>query len=84
MRTFLKFFCIQFLSYAIFCWNARAIAQARLGNIAVSDLTYAWVQFHLIQEVSKAKGQSAKVGYIFGGVTGSLASVIATKYLWGA
>lgn len=83
MKIFLKFFAIQFLVYAIYCWNSRAMAMGRLFDLAASDLVYAGLQFHVIQEVAKAAGHAARWGYILGGVAGSLVSVVITKHVWG-
>lgn len=83
MRTFLSFFSIQFLSYAVICWNYRSVAQARYGNIFVSDLACAAISFNLIKKVANAESRVAMAGYILGGAVGSITSVWVTKVVFG-
>lgn len=83
MREFWKFFCLQFLVYGVFCWNARAIATGRLGHLFVSDLIYAFLGFTMVKLIVDAKTTAAKWGYTLGGAFGSVLSVWITKQLWG-
>jgi hypothetical protein len=82
-RDFWFFFGVQFLSYAIICWNWRAIAQGRYASIFVSDMIFAGVNFLLIKRVSEAKSKAALAGYVLGGACGSLVSVWITRKLYG-
>jgi hypothetical protein len=83
-RTFLFFFAVQALNYALLCWNYRAVAQARLGNVFVSDLACAAISFTLIKRVAKAESRAAMAGYVLGGAVGSVVSVYATKGFFGS
>ena len=82
-REFLYFFFVQFLSYGALCWNYRAIAQARMAHIVASDICCAAVTFSLIKHVAAAKSRWAGVGYVLGGVAGSVVSVWLTRDLFG-
>lgn len=84
MRRFLLFFWLQFVAYALICWNYRAVARGWVGNVVVSDLLFAALTFTLIKKVSEAKDRAAMWGYIGGGAAGSAVSVLLTKYLWGS
>jgi hypothetical protein len=83
MRDFWFFFAVQFLAYGLFCWNARAIAFAWIGNIAMSDAAIGAINFLVIKKVAEAKSRSAMAGYVIGGVAGSIVSVLLTKHLLG-
>ena len=82
-RTFLFFFAVQFLNYAILCWNYRAVAQARYGNVFASDLMCAAISFTLIKRVAKTDSRAALAGYVLGGAVGSVVSVWITKGVFG-
>ena len=82
-KQFLLFFAVQFLNYGLLCWNYRAIAQARYGNIFASDLCCAAITFSLIKKVAKTESKAAWIGYVLGGAFGSIASVWITKHLYG-
>jgi len=82
-REFLYFFCVQFLSYGFLCWNYRAVAQARMAHIVASDICCAVVSFSLIRHVAAAKSRWAAIGYVAGGVAGSVFSVWLTMDVFG-
>lgn len=82
-RQFLFFFAVQFLNYAMLCWNYRSVAQARFGNIFVSDLACAAISFTLIKKVANTDSRAAMAGYILGGAFGSVVSVWITKMVYG-
>ncbi len=83
VRQFSLYFAIQCLSYGVFCWNLRVVAQARYLSIFASDLCFAAISFTLIRKVAEAKSGWAQVGYILGGACGSLVSVWITRRLYG-
>jgi hypothetical protein len=80
---FLGFFAIQALAYAVACWNIRAVAQARYGPIALSDMSCAALQWTLIRRIGEARSRWAQAGYILGGACGSLVSVWITRQVFG-
>jgi hypothetical protein len=82
-RTFLFFFAVQFLYYALVCWNVRVIAQARPGGIFISDLCIAAIAFTLIKKVANTDSRVAMAGYVLGGAIGSVISVWITKQVYG-
>ncbi len=82
-KTFLLFFSIQFLSYAMLCWNYRSVAQARYGGIFFSDLACAAISFNLIKKVANTNSRVAMAGYVLGGAFGSIVSVWVTKSVFG-
>ncbi|MGD0869084.1 MAG: hypothetical protein ABSB88_06005 [Bryobacteraceae bacterium] len=86
MKDFWTFFGIQAVSYGIFCWNARAIAFGWYSNLVVSDLLFAYLSFTVMERIAergKDKSRAAKFGYVMGGATGSLLSVVLTKHFLG-
>ena len=83
VKTFLFFFAVQFLNYAMLCWNYRAVAQARYGNVFASDLMCAAISFTLIKRVAKTDSRAAMAGYILGGAVGSVVSVFVTRRIFG-
>lgn len=80
MKDFLFFFFIQFFVYGFLCWNIRAVANAWILNVIISDTFIAFMQFTLIKKVAEAKTKSAMAGYVIGGVCGSVVSVLLTKW----
>jgi hypothetical protein len=82
-RTFVFFFAVQFLSYAMLCWNYRTVAQARYGGIFLSDLACAAISFTLIKKVANTESRVALIGYVLGGAFGSVVSVWITKQVYG-
>lgn len=84
MKRFALFFALQFTAYALICWNYRAVSRGWVGNVVVSDLLFAALNFTLIKKVADAKDGTAMWGYIAGGAAGSAVSVLLTKYLWGS
>ena len=83
LREFAFFFAVQFLNYALLCWNYRAVAQARYGNVFASDLCCAAISFTLIKRVARTESGAAMAGYILGGAFGSVVSVYVTRGIFG-
>jgi hypothetical protein len=83
---FCLFFGTQFLSYFLFIASARAAAQGSYFWTAVTDSTFA-VQAFVVSKVMidnvEARTVRACVAYTLGGTCGSLASIFATKHLYG-
>ncbi len=82
-KMFSLFFGVQFLNYAVLCWNIRSVAQAKYTNIFISDLMCAIMSFKLIKKVSMSESNWALCGYALGGACGSLASTWITKRFFG-
>jgi hypothetical protein len=72
MRDFLRFFAIQFVNYGVLCWNYRAVAGVHYAHIAASDVAAAALGFTIIRHVAKTDTKGAMLGYVAGGVCGSL------------
>jgi len=83
-RQLLNLFCLQFVYYFVATWNLRVVAQAHFVSIAISDAGLAAVNFTLIQRISKAESNMARLGYVVGGVAGSLLATFLTKLVYGA
>jgi len=84
MISFLTFFFSQLLAYFLVTANYRAIAQGRYFWTAITDLLYATVQFYLIKKIADSKQTGvALVGYVSGGVVGSLTAIWLTKLIFG-
>jgi hypothetical protein len=83
MREFFLMFGAQTLSYFLVTANYRAIAQAKYGWTAGTDLLYAAVTFFLIKKIADSKSKTAWLGYTLGGVAGSFAGIWLTKILYG-
>ena len=84
LKTFAYFFGVQFLNYAVLCWNIRAVAQAWYLSLFFTDILLAWIGFHMIGQVAEArKSRTAMAGYVLGGACGSLVSVWITRRLFG-
>lgn len=79
MRDFLFFFALNFTAYGLLCWNYRAVARGWYGNIVLSDLSYAALNFLVIKNVVEAHSPASAAGYILGGAVGSVVSVYLTK-----
>lgn len=82
LKTFLRFFGIQFLYYGLLTWNYRSIAAGFVGSVFVSDLACAAISFTLIKHIVKSESKVALAGYVLGGAAGSVASVLATKAIY--
>jgi hypothetical protein len=77
--TFLVFFAIQFINYALLSWNWRAIATVRYWHNRLSNVFCVAVTYFLIKEIASATGWVALAGLICGGVVGSEVALRITR-----
>lgn len=82
-RQFFLLFSAQFLSYALLCWNYRAVAKAIIPQAVLSDVMIAALSFKVLKSVQAADSDLAWAGYVLGGATGSAVSIYLTKLIWG-
>ena len=75
MISFLLFYALMTVQYALVAINTRMVAQGRYGGTAVSDALIAVLGFALIQHVAAADTLYAQAGYVLGGVTGGVLGV---------
>lgn len=78
------FFVVQFINYANLCWNFRAIAQAQYLSIAITDGIASYIGFKLVKKIGEAESRAALIGYMAGGMVGSLVSTYVSKKVFGA
>jgi hypothetical protein len=85
VKKFTLYFTIQFILYALICWNIRAVAEALYPHIALSDFLIAAVNFKIIRKIAKEDESqgAAFYGYICGGMIGSICSVWFMKHVIG-
>jgi hypothetical protein len=86
---FAFFFTIQCLSYFLFVANGRAYTVALHPYFwtGITDALYAFQSFFFLSKFvtadPKSRGAAAMLGYVAGGVTGSLLSILLTHHLYG-
>jgi hypothetical protein len=83
----LFYFCMQFSSYAILVANGRAYMQGSYFWTATTDLIFATQNFFFIRKLAKDSNEElhgpSLIGYVLGGVLGSLFAIWVTKYVYG-
>lgn len=79
MTTFLLFFGLMFLNYGLTCINFRMVARGSYLGTAWSDAAIAVLTFTLIRHVASTEALVAQVGYVCGGVCGSLLGLWLTR-----
>lgn len=79
MTTFLLFFALMFVNYALNAISFRMIARGSYWGTAWSDAAIAILGFSMIQHVAKADSLAAQAGYVSGGVFGSLLGLWLTR-----
>lgn len=84
MRDFGLFFAIQCLQYFLITCNMRAISQGSYFWTAITDFTFAAVNFAIIKKIAQSETKTAWAGYTLGGVVGSLSAIYLTKLIFGA
>jgi hypothetical protein len=79
VKTFLLFFALMFLTYGLACINFRMIARGSYFGTAWSDAAIALLGFTLIRYVASTDALIAQVGYVSGGVCGSMLGLYLTR-----
>ena len=79
MRTFLLFFGLMFLNYGLNCINFRMVARGSYWGTAWSDAAIAVLGFTLIRRVAETDALVAQLGYVSGGVCGSMLGLYLTR-----
>jgi hypothetical protein len=78
VRTFLLFFGLMFLNYGLNCINFRMVARGSYLGTAWSDALIAVLGFTLIRWVAETDALLAQLGYVCGGVCGSMLGLYLT------
>jgi hypothetical protein len=79
MKTFLLFFALMFVNYGLACINFRMVARGSYLGTAWSDAAIAILGFTLIRQVAETNALIAQVGYVCGGVCGSMLGLYLTR-----
>ena len=79
MKTFCLFFGLMFVNYGLVCINMRMIARGSYLGTAWTDAAIAGLGFTLIRSVASADALGAQLGYVSGGVCGSLLGLWLTR-----
>lgn len=72
VREFFTFFLLMFVNYGLLCVNYRMVARGSYWGTATTDAAIAILGFTLVQRVAVASTLTAQVGYVLGGVSGSM------------
>lgn len=87
MKTFLIAAATEFLAFFLVVVNTRAYTQGLYGWTLATDAFFItqsfWVSKWMTENV-EARGWIAYLGFLIGGVCGSLAAIFVTKLLYGA
>ena len=78
--TFLLFFALMLLNYGLLTVNYRMIARGHYLGTACSDAAIALLGFTIIRHVAQTDVLVAQVGYVCGGVCGSLLGLYLTRF----
>lgn len=85
---FLTFFVLQFVTYAIVCWNFRAIAQMKYAHAITTDMLISFNGWFILSKMVEANKHPLKnwamTGYVCGGGLGSAVSMWVTKNVFGS
>lgn len=87
LKTFLFWFCAEFVVYALVVANGRAYNQANYGATLVTDMTISAFNFWFAVKFIEGKDNRtwpALLGCVLGGGAGSVTSIAVTKFLYGA
>ncbi|HEV8445464.1 MAG TPA: hypothetical protein VGQ44_01545 [Gemmatimonadaceae bacterium] len=79
MGTCLLFFGLMFLNYGLLCINMRMVARGHYLGTASTDAAIAVLNFTLIRYVASTESLIAHVGYVCGGVSGSMLGLYVTR-----
>lgn len=72
----------QLIQYFIYSFNARCLAQGRIGWTFFTDLLYAFVTYYVIKWVGENNSIWGRTGYVLGGAWGSLFAIMLTKAIF--
>jgi hypothetical protein len=78
----LQLCALMALSYFLLVLNTRAIAEGSRVGVALSDIAIASANFFILQQVAGAKTRGEFVGYVIGGLVGSLLALEASLRGW--
>lgn len=82
MGDFATFAALQGISFVVAVVNIRALAHLQYGWAVLTDGLICWLGWTLFQKLKEANSTPAKVGYIVGGMAGSLVGMWVTR-VWG-
>lgn len=85
-KIFLFWFCAEFVLYGLVVANGRAYNQANYAATLISDMMISAFNFWFAVKFIEGKDQRtwpALVGCVVGGGTGSICSILFTKWLYG-
>jgi hypothetical protein len=81
-RSFAKFAALQSVNFVIAVANIRALAHLQYGWAVLTDGLICILMWTIIKNIGEAKDPYAKVGYVIGGMVGSLVGMFLTQ-MWG-
>lgn len=87
LGQFFFFFVSEFICFFIIVANTRAVALANYLGAAATDIAFglqAWFMLKTTVENSDARTFAGGLGSTLGGTLGTLISIFATKYIFGA
>ncbi|MDF2435405.1 MAG: hypothetical protein JWP44_5036 [Mucilaginibacter sp.] len=84
---FFFYFSMQFILYGLAVANGRAYVQASYLWTAITDILMATQSFFILRRVAKDSDDDlhgpSLIGYITGGVCGSMVAIYVTKIIYG-
>lgn len=84
---FFYYYIIQFTSYTLYVANGRAYVQASYLWTAITDALLATLAFFVLRRIAKESSDElhgpSLIGYVTGGVTGSMFGIYITKLIYG-
>jgi hypothetical protein len=87
LRRFAFWFAAEFVLYGLIVANGRAYVQANYGWTLVTDMAISAFNFTIGVKFIENKDNRdywSMAGCVLGGGTGSLCSILVTKWLYGA
>ena len=87
LKVFLFWFAAEFFLYALIVANGRAYNQVNYLATLVTDMTISGFNFWFAVKFIEGKDNRtwpAMLGCVLGGGTGSICSIVLTKWLYGA
>ena len=79
LASFGLFFALMFVNYGLLCINMRMGARGHYLGTASTDAAIAVLNFTLIRWVASTDALVAQVGYVCGGVCGSMLGLYLTR-----